>query len=304
MGGKARQKNTHLLAVHVPRIPGAPFLPSAAGGADFLTGRAQGDIRRGCTPGAARQHGDQRGVRAAGWGTGAVGGRRPEVPNYVQVCKRNDPLYTECVLQSIENIRPRLAKGIPKMRVPPLEPFVLPMLDVERDTNNLKIRAHLENITASGGSGFIVDKLRLDPYKLSLSMVVRVPRVSAQADYDVTGRLLVVPLRGQGLFLGKFTDTRVEVEASAKEHEVDGKKRLQVDQLRSKVTVGGVDFKFLNKNPADAVITNTATAFIQENRRRVLEVAMPVIEETVDEVGTALANSIFQALPLEELLPE
>nr|CAD7417892.1 unnamed protein product [Timema poppensis] len=98
------------------------------------------------------------------------------------------------------------AVGIPKMQVPPAEPFVLPALQIDRDLDSLKIKAHLENIQAFGGSAFVVDKLSVDPHKLTLAMTVTVPSLYVVTDYDVNGRLLLVPLRGKGVFKGNFSE--------------------------------------------------------------------------------------------------
>jgi hypothetical protein len=46
------------------------------------------------------------------------------------------------------------------MNVPPLEPFVLPALEINRDRDAIKLRAHLQNIVAYGGSGFVINRLK------------------------------------------------------------------------------------------------------------------------------------------------
>ncbi|KAJ8871047.1 hypothetical protein PR048_027351 [Dryococelus australis] len=49
-------------------------------------------------------------------------------------------------------------------------------------------------------------------------------------------------------------DTKIVVKGSGKEQVIGGQKYVQVDKLKTKINVGGVNFKFINKNPADAVI--------------------------------------------------
>jgi hypothetical protein len=50
--------------------------------------------------------------------------------------------------------------GIPKINVPPLEPFVLPQLEIDRDLEAIKVRALVQNIVAYGGSGFVINRLK------------------------------------------------------------------------------------------------------------------------------------------------
>jgi hypothetical protein len=53
-----------------------------------------------------------------------------------------------------------LFAGIPKLQVPPADPFVLPALEVNRDLEAIKMRALLRNIVAHGGSGFVINRLK------------------------------------------------------------------------------------------------------------------------------------------------
>jgi hypothetical protein len=46
------------------------------------------------------------------------------------------------------------------MNVPPVEPFVIPALEVNRDRDAIKLRAHLQNIVAYGGSRFVINRLK------------------------------------------------------------------------------------------------------------------------------------------------
>jgi Haemolymph juvenile hormone binding protein (JHBP). len=46
------------------------------------------------------------------------------------------------------------------MNVPPIEPFLLPALEINRNLQAIQIRALLQNIAAYGASGFIINGLK------------------------------------------------------------------------------------------------------------------------------------------------
>jgi hypothetical protein len=53
-----------------------------------------------------------------------------------------------------------ICAGIPKINLPPIEPFVLPALEINRDLEAIKIRALLQNVVAYGGTGFVINRLK------------------------------------------------------------------------------------------------------------------------------------------------
>lgn len=46
---------------------------------------------------------------------------------------------------------------------------------------------------------------RSDLDKLTLEMSITLPKIDVTCDYDIDGRLLVVPLKGKGTFIGNFS---------------------------------------------------------------------------------------------------
>lgn len=75
-------------------------------------------------------------------------------------CKRNDPNIDKCFRDGIEAIRPLLKAGIPQINIPPIEPFSVPTLRLDRTAPNLRLKAVIKNMKAIGGGDFRLDKLR------------------------------------------------------------------------------------------------------------------------------------------------
>lgn len=46
------------------------------------------------------------------------------------------------------------------MQVPALEPMVIPMLEINRNQDNLKLKATIKDIQAWGGSKFVLNSLK------------------------------------------------------------------------------------------------------------------------------------------------
>ncbi|XP_039300611.1 uncharacterized protein LOC120355922, partial [Nilaparvata lugens] len=82
-----------------------------------------------------------------------------KIPDYVPVCKKSNPQFEKCILDAIEVVRPHLSKGIAKMKIPPSEPLVIPMLEIVRDLESLRVNAKLKDIKVYGVTSFVVKKL-------------------------------------------------------------------------------------------------------------------------------------------------
>ncbi|KAK9503719.1 hypothetical protein O3M35_010221 [Rhynocoris fuscipes] len=230
-----------------------------------------------------------------------------KLPDYIPTCKRSDPKFDQCVLNAIEVSRPYLIKGIPKIRVPALEPLEIPQLDINRDQPNLKVKALLKNIKINGASAFKVTKLRCDPNALNVEMTIQLPFTTVTCDYDVDGRLLVVPLVGKGVFRGNFTDIVADVKATGEIiSSKKGVKYIAIKTVRTKVKVGDQVVRFVNtdNNRNNDLITQTAANFINQNRRQVLEIVLPIAEETADAIVKSMGNNVLRSIPYNELLPQ
>lgn len=139
----------------------------------------------------------------------------PKLPYYicfaapgVQPCPRalDLPQYDRCVVQQLNAITPYLAKGIPSLKLPALDPLFLPSLTVDRNLDSLKIKANMSQIRVYGATNFVISDLKANPNDLSVRLKVQLPHVHVNGDYDVQGRLLLLPLNGAGSFKGNFSE--------------------------------------------------------------------------------------------------
>ncbi|XP_076238614.1 circadian clock-controlled protein daywake [Calliopsis andreniformis] len=237
----------------------------------------------------------------ATWAGAAVA----ELPPGVQPCPRTNDLqqYGRCVMKQLRAITPYLAKGIPSLKLPALDPLFLPSLTVDRNLEALKIKANMSQIRVHGATNFVINDLKANPNDLTVTITVQLPHIHVNGDYDVQGRLLLLPLNGAGSFKGNFTNTEALVNAQGKEvTDKNGVQRIEIDKLVTKIRVGDGNIK-LKAPPSHSVPAEAAATFFNSNPRLVLDIASPIIEDTAATVSRALAARALGALTKEELLP-
>ncbi|CAH0600254.1 unnamed protein product [Chrysodeixis includens] len=167
-------------------------------------------------------------------------------PDYFPKCKRSDPQLDKCVLDAIENMRPFIKQGIPEVNIPPLDPFTVPTLKLDRTAPNLRLKATVKHAKAYGGSDFKIEKLKFNlnnKYVGEIKLVL--PKLMVTANYDVKGsRLLTLDINGKGRLLGNFTGVTVHAKGSAKPITKDGVEYLQADKIITKVRINNAQVEF------------------------------------------------------------
>lgn len=161
----------------------------------------------------------------------------------------------------------------------------------------------MSQIRIYGSTNYIVQDLRANPNDLTVSLKARVPHMYVSGDYDVQGRLLLLPLSGVGNFKGNFTDTDAHVSAQGKEiTDKNGVQRIQIDKLVTKIRIGNGNI-VLKAPPAHTLAADAAATFFNANPRLVLDIASPIIEDTAATVSKALAARALSVLTKQELVP-
>lgn len=232
-----------------------------------------------------------------------VCGATKKLPSYLQLCKRSDANYDSCTMKLIGSIRPQLAKGISQLQIPPLEPLVIPALQIDRDNEALQVSATLKNLKAYGASSFQINKFKSDLKNYVMELTVTLPILSVTTDFDVKGRLLVVPLNGKGVFASNITNTKADVKLSGKLVERRGNKYMEVVDVVSKINVGDSTMDFRGNSGRNDLISTSTTEFIQQNKQQVMDIIKPIVEETANAVIQQFANRFFGSQPYDTIVP-
>ncbi|XP_019867007.2 uncharacterized protein LOC109595997 [Aethina tumida] len=237
----------------------------------------------------------------------AVQGR--QLPEYLRefACTRYDPEFEKCVFRGFESARPYFMKGIPELGLPPMDPFELPVMTVDRTINDLvSIKAVLRNVKMTGARNTVIDYLKADAINGTGEIRLSIPYCDLEMEYDVSGQLLSIPLHSKGYFQGNFTDTQLYVKGSVRRYQKDGKgeEYFRVGKLNTKITVGDGHIKLVAKNPELQFGADLIANFYNENPRRVMDAVNPIFVESSNELFRVVMDQILATLPASEWVPE
>jgi len=123
----------------------------------------------------------------------------------VKICSRNDPELNKCLVDSVDKLRPYLAKGIPEFRIPPYDPLMIPKVSLVQGEGPVSFKSDFNNMRTSGAKDVVVQQVEVDIKKLVVTLRLFFPTLRIQSNYSVDGRILVVPVQGNGYSDGNFS---------------------------------------------------------------------------------------------------
>lgn len=138
-----------------------------------------------------------------------------EIPaDYLKICHRKDPKLNDCIRESIEGLRPKLAAGIEELLVPPCEPLSIPEISIRQNAGAIRMDSEYSNILVSGLTNFTLRSIRMDPETNKFRIKLWFPSLAMVSDYNIHGKLLLMPLAGSGTCKGNFSKLTSVQEAS------------------------------------------------------------------------------------------
>uniref|UniRef100_A0A1B0C7D7 Uncharacterized protein n=1 Tax=Glossina palpalis gambiensis TaxID=67801 RepID=A0A1B0C7D7_9MUSC len=125
------------------------------------------------------------------------------LPDYVIPCKRNDPNIEKCIVNAVNHIKPHLKNGIKDLNVPAMEPLSLGTLNIlESGSSGINVKAIDLNIY--GASNFEIRKFKISDDGLRYDFELNLPHLEGEGHYDISGKILTLPIKGRGPFTGNF----------------------------------------------------------------------------------------------------
>ncbi|XP_065169909.1 protein takeout-like [Atheta coriaria] len=232
----------------------------------------------------------------------AVGVYSAKLPEYLTKCQKG-PDSSDCVKTNTQAVIDALIKNVgePKFKLQGLTPIHVDKIDLQA-TSQLKVI--LSNVDFFGfnelqpaGGGVTEETLQVKAH---------LPRVELVGDYDINGKILILPIQGQGTFNITMVDFDVDYTAKLLVEERKGKKYYQVandDNTVLKIDkIKRVHWQFKNLFNGDDRLGPEMNRFLNENWKEVFGEVQLAIEQTAAfSIVNYFINGYLHYIPIEEL---
>ncbi|XP_032681491.1 protein takeout-like [Odontomachus brunneus] len=226
-----------------------------------------------------------------------------DIPSYIKTCKRNDPDANKCITNSIEQLRDKLRTGIPELDVPSIEPLLLKNLRLTRGPNSASLDLNLTDIEVYGPSTFKIDDLNVDTNKLLFTYTVKFDKLEFRGKYSINAKILLLQLNGVGNVTGYLQNYGGKTYMKAKKIRRNNNTYLQFDKMKLVIRIAETHINFDNLFNGDKVLGQATNELLNENSNLVTQEITPLLEDSLANLFTNVANKITQTFTYDELFP-
>jgi len=225
-----------------------------------------------------------------------------EIPEYIKQCRRSDSQLIDCLKGSLHHLKPYLATGIPDIKMPSVEPFLMDSLSLQLTGGPQGYRVNLKNMEIYGASNFTVKTIKLAEDNKPFEAKVTIPRLTIKARYTSSGVLLIIPASGAGDFDAVLDGITAEVKGQMSTNEKPTGTHLHVDSLIMDLNVKKVRMHIARVFKNNRILTEATNLFLRENGLEVLRAMQPQLQKKLAVEFSGIANQLLDNVPMESFI--
>jgi len=146
---------------------------------------------------------------------------------------------------------------------------------------------------------------RIDVNNDRVGLKLFLPHLEMIAHYNMNGKILLLPITGDGLAHGNWTDIDVIATIQSERYlsQKTGKIHLRVSDFYVDLKMGHVSIYLDNLFNGDHIMSDAMNLFLNNNWEVVAAEMKPAVEQTISELFKAFSNKIYSKFPMDTLLP-
>jgi len=132
-----------------------------------------------------------------------------ELPDGAISCQIDSPSRDECIKEAIQDMLPKLQKGLDYLNIPPLDPYTVNGTTFEYKRGELYTMLNLKTVTFYGLSKTQIKDVRtkIDDNGMYTEIDIFLPRFFAEGLYKASGKFNSFKINSKGYFNMTFIDT-------------------------------------------------------------------------------------------------
>ncbi|KAL0275799.1 UNVERIFIED_CONTAM: hypothetical protein PYX00_003543 [Menopon gallinae] len=227
-----------------------------------------------------------------------------KLPPSFDICHTSKPDFTKCLGAAVEEAVHTLKDGYPPLGLYPIDPLDITALNIDQGSGPVSIDLKFKDLKIYGFKDAKISDVKADVPNFRFSAKVTVPEVSLKGKYNINGKVLILPITGNGDCVLTMDDVAAQVELLGKERKKDGRLYMNVQKFDFKFDLKKFKLKFENLFNGDKALGENMNQFINENWNEILLELKPSIQEAFGAVFAEISNRIFSKVPYNDIFPE
>ncbi|XP_070156333.1 protein takeout [Polyergus mexicanus] len=219
----------------------------------------------------------------------------------VQTCKRDASDYTSCLRLAMQEAWPNFVAGIPKLDLPPLDPYFLEYQHTEYETGDLRADVTVKNVNIYGLSKitFLAVRPHHSDNAFRLEVDLELPKMLIEGNFKANGAYGALQIGGEGSFnisLEDIKDTWFMEGPVANDI-------WTLEHFRLTPEIGKMTVWFSDMFNGNEQLNNIALNFVNENWPSLYREMLPFLSKNLDDYLTEVANRIFSKVSFSKTFP-
>ncbi|XP_069681805.1 protein takeout-like [Periplaneta americana] len=231
-------------------------------------------------------------------------GKIIQLPSYFKVCARSDPNFNECALKNGREIIPHLVKGENIFNLPPLDPFEIKEINLSEGQGEGQLNLTLRDVKLHGLKDAYLQNHSTDFDNGHNSVLLTVPQLKVLGTYNISGHILLLPIRGTGNINITLVDTKCMVRYHFTKQNVSGEDHGHIISTKVHLDPKRMYLHLDNLFNGEKRLGNQMNKLLDENWKEVFDEITPHIAASFIEMFRRLANGFAKPIPYDLLFPE
>ncbi|XP_067014581.2 protein takeout [Anabrus simplex] len=224
--------------------------------------------------------------------------------DFFKVCRRSDPKLNDCIKDTINALRPALKKGISELKISSAEPMKVPKVQVFQGTGPVSIDSVFTDLTIQGITQYEVKSASADVDKYRVDFEVALPWMYITGNYNISGQILVLPIRGDGDSWSNYTGVTGKASLNGHPETRNGKVYMELDEFKFEIKVDHATIMMNNLFNGNKELGDAMNKFMSDNWEAVFAELKPVVDQAISAILKDVAQKVFKKFPYEELFPK
>ncbi|XP_063224508.1 protein takeout-like [Bacillus rossius redtenbacheri] len=231
-----------------------------------------------------------------------------ERPAYFKPCSRNDPDLDACALKNGIEAVPFLLKGDRKYKIPVVDPLKITEIridDANKGSSATGLNIFLRDLTVYGLDKVQLKKVHFDLQKKEVEIVLAIPSLRLKSQYEIDGKILVLPIKGKGD--GNINMTDVDITYWLKYDLVtkpDGLEYMKAGDSKLVHKTKNMHMYLDNLFNGDKTLGENTNSFLNENWEVLNTEIGPFIAQAIGEAIKQIIANCMDLIPYNVLFPE
>ncbi|RZC32122.1 takeout-like [Asbolus verrucosus] len=224
-----------------------------------------------------------------------------KLPSSFKKCNRKTSDFNLCLPEAVESAVSQLNKPINEVGLPSLEPLQIPSLTIGAGTNAVGVEQNFKNVKLSGFTKIAVSKFDFNLANNTIIMESLLAQLTLRADYDVSGKILLLPVYGAGPATVILEKLRALHRFSLEEYEKKNQKHYRVVENKISLEPQLVKFNFENLFNGDQALGDSLNRVLNENWKEVFADVKTNYEEAFQQIISGVFNNLLARVAVTDL---